>query len=238
VASGKAKSVWREYAEAIVISLALAFLIRTFIIQAFKIPSGSMLPTLLVGDHLLVNKFIYRFRPPERNEVVVFKFPKDAKTDFIKRVVGLPGDEIAIKDGVLYVNGRQTADPHAVYGLDGSLGKERSFGPFRVPAKGDIIKPTADNLALYRYLLANELEKPVMISEGRLMVDGQSVDSYQVREDYLLMMGDNRDNSYDSRFWGPVRRKDLVGKALVIYWYWGGDLLEKQRWRRIGSLIR
>ncbi len=238
MAAGKTKSVWREYAEAIGISLVLALLIRTFIIQAFKIPSGSMLPTLLVGDHLLVNKFLYRFRDPHQGEVVVFKFPKDTKTDFIKRVIGLPGDELALKEGVLYLNGKPVPDTHAVYGLDGSFNKDRTFGPFRVPAKGDVIKPAGDNAVLYHYLIANELEKPVMFSEGRLLVDGQVIESYRVRNNYLFMMGDNRDNSYDSRYWGPVRLQDVVGKAMVIYWYWGGDLLEKQRWRRIGDLIR
>ncbi len=97
------KPVWREYVEAIVVSLALALLIRTFIVQAFKIPSSSMVPTLLVGDHLLVNKFVYRFRGPARGDIVVFKFPNDRKTDFIKRIVALGGDTIEM-------NGRTVPD--------------------------------------------------------------------------------------------------------------------------------
>src|SRR5512133_4007569 len=110
------KSILREYVEAIAIAVLLALAIRSFIVQAFKIPSGSMIPTLLIGDHLLVNKLVYRFRTPERGEVVVFKFPQDRKTDFIKRVVALPGDDVELADGELLVNGQPVADTHASYG--------------------------------------------------------------------------------------------------------------------------
>ncbi len=182
------KPVWREYAEAIVISLALAFLIRTFVIQAFKIPSGSMLPTLLVGDHLLVNKFIYRFRDPRRGDIVVFKFPQDRKTDFIKRVVAVEGEKVELKDRKVYIDGRPIDEPYAFYENPASLDAE--YGPTVVPP-------------------------------GKVFV-----------------MGDNRDNSYDSRFWGPVDRKDVVGKAMIIYWSWGGKLVDVERCKRIGNIIR
>jgi signal peptidase I len=182
------KSVWREYAEAIGVALILALTIRTFIVQAFKIPSGSMIPTLLIGDHLLVNKFIYRFRPPSRGEIVVFKFPQDRKTDFIKRVVAVEGNTVEVTNRTLYIDGRPVQEPFAFWEDPRSL--ETHFGPVTVPA-------------------------------GKVFV-----------------MGDNRDNSYDSRFWGPVDRTDIVGEAMVIYWSWGGSLLDVTRWKRIGTLVR
>ena len=181
------KPVWREYAEAIVIALALAFVIRLFVIQAFKIPSGSMIPTLLVGDHLLVNKFIYRFREPKAGEVVVFKFPQDHKTDFIKRIVALPGQEVEMRDKKIYIDDVLMEEPFAFY--EGSSGNHH-YGPIIVP-------------------------------EGKIFV-----------------MGDNRDNSYDSRFWGSVELEDVVGKAIIIYWSWDDQGFPYVRWGRIGDLIR
>jgi signal peptidase I len=230
------KSLLREYVEAIAIAVVLALVIRHFVVQAFKIPSGSMIPTLLIGDHLLVNKFVYRFRLPERGEVAVFKFPQDRKTDFIKRVVALPGDDVALADGTLLVNGRAVPDSHASYGPGRPGGRERVFGTFHVPKKGETLKLEGSNVELYRLLIANETGKRADALDGRLVVDGQPLLAYQVREDYLFLMGDNRDNSFDSRFWGPVARRDIVGKAMIIYWSFG-DRLWQIRWGRIGDLI-
>ncbi|PID42061.1 MAG: signal peptidase I [Proteobacteria bacterium] len=208
----KNKSVLREYAEAIVIAVILALFIRTFVIQAFKIPSGSMLPTLQIGDHLLVNKFIYGIRvpftgkllvpitTPRNGDVIVFRFPEDRSTDYIKRVIGIPGDRIELRNKQLLVNGEKVQDPHAYYSsttlLPGSKSPTDNFGPITVP-------------------------------EGKLFV-----------------MGDNRDNSYDSRFWGYVDDKDLLGKALIIYWSWdikkpllSAARLMSIRWKRIGDII-
>lgn len=187
--SGKAKKgVFREYVEAIVVAVVLALFIRAFVVQAFKIPSGSMIPTLLVGDHLLVNKFIYGIKvpftgttlipisDPKRGDVVVFRFPKDRSVDYIKRVVGEPGDTIEIKKKQVYVNGQPVKDEHAYYSSDAiqpaGMSQRDFYGPVTVP------------------------------------------------EDSIFVMGDNRDNSYDSRFWGFVERKEVLGKALMIYWSW------------------
>src|SRR5713101_413185 len=133
------KSVVREYAEAILIAVLLALLIRTFVVQAFKIPSGSMIPTLLVGDHILVNKFLYRFRDPVRGDVVVFKYPVDETRDFIKRVMGVGGEEVFIKDQKIYVNCRPPEpscqplqDPWGKHEERLSLTSE-TFGPVHVP---------------------------------------------------------------------------------------------------------
>jgi signal peptidase I len=197
----RAKSVVREYGEALAVALLLALLIRSFVVQAFKIPSGSMIPTLLIGDHILVNKFVYGVRVPivgtellsvgrpRRGDVVVFVYPQDEGKDFIKRVVGIEGDTIEVRDKRLYVNGEPVADPSARFVESGQYVAPRdNFGPFRVPPG------------------------------------------------YIFVMGDNRDRSYDSRFWGPVALDKVKGKAFLIYWSWegGGNWA---RWGRIGQLI-
>ena len=208
----KKKSVFREYVEAIGIAILLALFIRTFVIQAFKIPSGSMLPTLLIGDHLLVNKFIYGIRvpfsgkvlvplkDPKSGDIIVFKFPKDRSIDYIKRVVGEPGDKIEVKNKKLYRNGKLAEDPYAHYTstvvLPGSVSPKDNFGPITVP-------------------------------EGKYFV-----------------MGDNRDNSSDSRFWGFVETNDVLGKAMIIYWSWdidkpllSADRFTSIRWGRLADII-
>ena len=197
-AKTKRKSVLREYAEAIVIAVVLALFIRTFVVQAFKIPSGSMKPTLLVGDHILVNKFIYGIKipfsdktiiklgKPKRGDVVVFKYPLDTKKDYIKRVIGLPGDKVELKNKQLFINGRVTDDPHASYSIYGNL---RNFGPVSVPAH------------------------------------------------HLFVMGDNRDESSDSRVWGFVPDAYLKGKAFLIYWSWDSRDFGV-RWSRLGDIVR
>jgi signal peptidase I len=196
------KSVVREYGEALLVALLLALFIRSFIVQAFKIPSGSMIPTLAIGDHILVNKFVYGVRlpylgtsiipvgTPRRGDVVVFVYPQDEEKDFIKRVVGAAGDTIEVRDKHLFVNGEAVADPFAHFSEeDGRMMAPRdNFGPFQVPAG------------------------------------------------YIFVMGDNRDRSYDSRFWGPVALDKVKGKAFLIYWSWEGAG-RWVRWERIGQLI-
>lgn len=177
-----------EYHDALSLAVVLALFLRTFCVQAFKIPSGSMEKTLLVGDHLLVNKMIYGIRlpgmetplftikEPQRGDIVVFKYPKDERRDFIKRLVALPGDRVEVRNKRLYVNDVLQPDPYAQW-TDGvvyprgnnQFGPRDNFGPYVVP------------------------------------------------EDHFFFMGDNRDNSHDSRFWGTVPRSKLVGKAMVIY---------------------
>lgn len=195
------KSKFREYAEAIIIALLLALLIRTFVIQAFKIPSGSMIPTLTIGDHLLVNKFIYGiripfvsgrflvFKEPQRGDIIVFEYPEDPKRDFIKRVIAVGGDKIEIKDKVVYVNDKAINEPYVVH-----KDKSIDMGP-------------RDNLS------------------RRIVPKGK-----------FFVMGDNRDQSHDSRFWGYVDFDKIKGKAFILYWSW--DSKENWiRWRRIGHLI-
>ena len=198
------KNVIREYAEAIIIAILIALFIRTFVVQAFKIPSGSMKPTLLIGDHLLVNKFTYGVKipfirktlipinDPERGDIVVFIYPVDRSKDFIKRVIGVAGDTIEIKNKKVYINGSLYDGGHGVHTdtmfFPASIQPRDNFGPVTVP------------------------------------------------EDHIFVMGDNRDQSYDSRFWGFVDLKDVLGKAFIIYWSW--DKKDKDiRWSRMGDIL-
>ena len=189
-----------EYLEALAVALVLAFVIRTFVVQAFKIPSGSMLDTLLIGDHLLVNKFLYGTRipftdkvilpleDPQHGDVIVFEFPEDTSKDFIKRIIGLPGDVLEMKDKVVYRNGEKLDEPYVKHTDPGLQARRDNFGPITVPP-------------------------------GKYFV-----------------MGDNRDESYDSRFWGFVDKDKIRGKAWVIYWSWEGPT--DIRWSRIGRIVR
>ena len=194
------KSVWREYAEALIVALVLALIIRTFVVQAFKIPSESMLQTLQVGDHLLASKFAYGLKipftdrylyqgaDPQRGDIVIFRYPNDPSIDYIKRIIGVPGDVIEIRDKQLYRNGQPVRESYI-----------RNTDPGG-------IEPVRDNYA------------PVTVPDGKYFV-----------------MGDNRDNSLDSRFWGFVDRDAIKAKAWRIYWSWGG--LDNIRWSRIGQKI-
>jgi signal peptidase I len=199
----KQKSKVREYAETLVIALVIALFVRTFVVQAFKIPSSSMEPTLLVGDHILVNKFLYgiripvigkkvvSFSQPHRGDIIVFIFPKNQHLDFIKRVIGLPGEKLEIRERKIYINDRLIKDP---WGYFSSMqpGERDTYGPIMVPPNS------------------------------------------------LFVMGDNRDNSDDSRYWGFVPLDAVLGKAFVMYWSWdwqATSLVSKVRWQRIGRLI-
>ncbi len=198
---GKKKFV-KEYIEPIVIAVLIALFIRAFIIQAFKIPSSSMEPTLLVGDYLLVNKFIYgvripyssikffEYKKPKRGDIIVFIFPKDRKKDFIKRVIGTEGEKVTILHNKIYIDDKLIDDPWGHFTRPRSSIED--YGPVKVP------------------------------------------------EDSLFVMGDNRDNSQDSRFWGFVNINEVKGKAFIIYFSLDLDaqtLLNKVRWVRLGKLI-
>lgn len=235
----KEKSVVREYAEAIIFAVILALFIRSFIVQAFKIPSGSMLSTLQIGDHLLVNKFIYGvkipmngstlvpWKDPQRGDITVFRFPRDtgmeyikqhrkdrtrdsdyktvratpSSIDYIKRVVGISGDTIEIKNKQVFINGEAVENSHIQFTrndvMNSSIGPRDNMGPVIVP------------------------------------------------EDSIFVMGDNRDNSFDSRFWGFVPLKNVLGKAFILYWSWdldrplmSIDRFSSIRWGRIGDIVR
>lgn len=201
----KKKTVIKEYVKAIVIAVLIALFIRTFIVQAFKIPSGSMLPTLQVGDWLLVNKFIYGVKiplvrstlipvsQPERGDIIVFIYPMDRSIDFIKRVIAIAGDTVEIKNKKIFINGSLMDDPYGVH---------------------------TDNLVIPPSVQPRDNFGPVTVPEG-----------------HVFVMGDNRDSSYDSRFWGFVNYRDILGEAFIIYWSWNGDE-NSVRWNRLGKIIR
>jgi signal peptidase I len=202
------KKFIKEYLEPIVTAILIALFIRAFVVQAFKIPSSSMEPTLLVGDHILVNKFIYgiripftdykpfQYKKPQRGDTIVFIYPKDTSKDFIKRVIGTEGEKVEILRNKIYVNDRLIDDPWGHY-------SERSD--------------------LTRYFQPMERYGPVIVPK-----------------DSLFVLGDNRDNSQDSRFWGFVNVDAVKGKAFIIYFSWdrhAENLLNKIRWVRFAKLI-
>jgi signal peptidase I len=201
----KKKSSLRENVEAILLAVLLALFIRTFVVQAFKIPSGSMKDTLLIGDHILVNKFIYGVRmpftgktlvpvrEPRRGDIVVFRYPEEPDKDFIKRVVGVPGDVVEGRNKQVFVNGQPEDVPYAYH-------KDPRVLPPYIPQPRDNFGPVT------------------------------------VPPDSLFVMGDNRDESYDSRFWGFVRYQALKGKAFMIYWSWDSDDFNV-RWGRLGDWL-
>ncbi|WP_022668509.1 signal peptidase I [Desulfospira joergensenii] len=202
----KKKNAWRENIEAILIAVVIAMFIRTFIVQAFKIPSGSMLETLQIGDQILVNKFIYGVKipftggktlipvkDPERGDIVVFLYPEDPSKDFIKRVMAVGGDTIEIRDKEVFINDKKVeAEPYAIH-------KDNRI----IPGKFS----TRDNLHRIK-----------------------------IPDNKLFVMGDNRDNSHDSRFWGFVDLSEVKGEAFMIYWSWNKENWGI-RWRRIGNLL-
>ena len=166
---GKSKTnAWREWTEAFAVALVLALLARTWVVQAFKIPSESMKKTLWIGDHILVNKAVYQFSSPKRGDVVIFKFPKDPAKDYVKRCIGRPGERVAVYGKTVYIDGKPIKEPYTYH-------DPRSF------PRG------------YR--------EPLPLKDGN-----------------YFMMGDNRNNSDDSRRWGSLGREFIKGKALWIYW--------------------
>lgn len=227
--AGPPKSVYREYFESLVVAVILALFIRTFVVQAFKIPTGSMETNLLIGDHLLVNKVIYSpsggawerailpKKPIQRGHVVVFKFPEDPARDFIKRVIGLPGETVEIRSKTVFINGKPLDEPYA-----------RFLEPPLRPGDPDYgFHDNKDNWG------------PQVVPAGQ-----------------LLVLGDNRDNSRDGRFWGFLPEDQVKGRALLVYWSyeasreeyrntsavdWIRDTLAafgKTRWSRFFHMIR
>ena len=171
MAKSKIKAIILEYAKSFVIAIILALIIRGFVVQAFKIPSGSMRPTLIEGDRILVNKFIYRFKEPERGDLIVFRFPNNVKKDFIKRLIARDGESVEIAEGNIVINGKIITVPPF---------KERYYY----------------NRGIY----------------------GEQGQTMKVPEGHFYVLGDNSGSSRDSRYWGFVPRKNLIGKAYVIYW--------------------
>ncbi len=240
---GKEKSVFREYAESIGLAILFALALRGFVIEAFKIPTGSMIPTLLVGDHLFVNKFIYgvripwtetyltHFEKPHRGEVIVFKFPRhEAKQylakqpasrrecidtsslqedkDFIKRIIGVAGDTVELRDNRLIINGKPVPQKFV---------KKESTGNFLYPHRISEVETLNGHKYTIQYSGADENFGPITVKPG-----------------HVFVMGDNRDNSSDGRCWGQVPVDNIKGRAMIIWWSIGPN---SYRWDRIGHVI-
>lgn len=252
--SKKSRKRWFfENVVSLALALFLVFMIRSSLVEAFKIPSGSMIPTLMIGDHIFVNKFAYGLKvpflddripftsfrftdrptylierePPKRGDIIVFVYPKDEDFYYIKRVVGVPGDMVEIRNKTLYVNG-QPADRTAVEG----------------PAAAEVFKTieegkySRNSLELYDEKL-DEVTHRIMVDKNNFL--GESFAPIKVPEDSLFVMGDNRDFSNDSRFWGFVPMKNVKGKAMVVWlslWVNFADNQFTFRPDRIGTVLR
>ena len=303
------KNSFRQYMDSFLVALGIALVIRAVVIYPFRIPTGSMEDSLLVGDFLLANKFVYGvrspdwigipytkigfkipffrtpgFRKPQSGDVVIFKYPKDITLNYIKRCVGTSGDTVMVRNKTLTVNRKPFPNPPKskfIYNLlpEGyteysifppGAGNRDNYGPVRVPAPGDTFRFTRSNrstwferfqLALYEghrlelmyrgqrvpLTIENQSEWLTVIERAmpdEITLDGKRLDEtvYTVKNRHYFLMGDNRDNSLDSRYWGFLPERLVVGEALIIYWSWDSEtplyrLLRKIRWGRLLNLI-
>ena len=220
------RPAWRESAESIAFAVLIALTIRCFMFEVFQIPSGSMIPTLAIGDKILVNKFIYglrvpftsvrlvEFAAPQRGEVVVFIAPMPPHEDYIKRIVAIPGDSIEVRSGVVYVN--QQAVPRVAHG-DGTFWDRdistESWHPF--------------NAYVYRETMGSH--QFTTLQEAESMRSAEDFRATVVPPGHVFAMGDNRDHSYDSRKWGLVPMSNILGRAMFVLWSWGKDGIDLKR---------
>jgi signal peptidase I len=261
----------REILEALGAALIVAAVLKVFFVEMYAIPSPSMENTLRVGDCIVVSKIAFSFGLPaklpftqienplyarwnynavDRGDIIVFDFPGEAERTFrqpqhyIKRVVGLPGDKIQVKRGLVYVN-RDKQDfpnesastiPQKALKNNG----QKFVGPLTIPKAGMTITLTKKNLPLWETLLIHE-GNIVETVDGEVHVNGKAVKKYTVKENYFYVMGDNRLDSYDSRYWGFVPEKNIIGRPLFTYWSYGAEETsgpEHARWDRIGKMVR
>ncbi len=276
----------KEFIEALLFAAVVALVLKLFFVEAYRIPSSSMENTLLVGDFLLVNKFIYgaatprnipftqvripNFRlpalnDPARGDVVVFDFPGSYNEvsspevmNYIKRLVALPGDTVQIIDKVLYINSQVLQDPpDAKFSESISRGtntdifprgrqwNDDNYGPVTVPRKGDVIKITPENIDDWKTFVKREGHSIRLSADNKIFIDETENSSYTVKNNYYFMMGDNRNNSSDSRVWGFLPEDNIIGEAMIIYWSWNPDipfgdigrLFSSIRWNRIAKII-
>ena len=258
-----------------------ALIIKTFLIETSRVPTGSMESTIRVGDFLFVNKFIYgsssprtipftnvvlpyfqlpALKEPERGDIVVFEYPGDRDelkpveiVNYVKRCIGIPGDTIFIDNKVVFVNGKEAPRPAHIQYINnyvtpkgvvnprifpaGSNFNEDNYGPIVVPKKGDVIELTPVNIEAWRTIIDREFGRRVVTLEGdQVLIDGKPVKNYTIQKDYYFMMGDNRDDSADSRFWGFVPRDKVVGQAFLIYWSWEPSIPFSDFFNLLGSV--
>lgn len=272
----------REFIESLLFAGIAAFFIITFIVQNTRIPTGSMEDTILVGDFVLVNKFIYgaestkyipftqieiphfrlpAIREPRRKDIVVFEFPgmrnqlysDDRGVNYVKRCIGLPGDTIQIINKVVFVNGKQFWIPSHIDYIAGPAEpkgeieprifpqgmpwNEDNYGPLIIPKKGYTIQLTPDNVEQWGMTINREFGKIVVAVDGsQVTIEGKPVTSYTFKKNYYFMMGDNRDDSLDSRYWGFVPENNIVGEAFITLFSWDRDIPFTDFFRLIGSI--
>ena len=268
-----------ELIEALVFALIAAFFLKTFIVEAYHIPTGSMENTLITGDFVLVNKFLYgakspinipftdtrlphftlpAMRPPQRGDIVVFIWPGEYNEleapevmNYIKRCVGTPGDTIFIDNKILYVNGQKFYTPPNMQFSSpipipkgqseprifppGARWNHDNYGPLRIPKQGDVIQLSPANYATWEMFIEREGHSLSSRKDG-IYIDDKLATSYTVQRNYYFMMGDNRDNSDDSRFWGFVPDDNIVGQAMMIYLSWDQDIPLISLPKKIGSV--
>jgi len=262
----------KEWFDALIIAAIIATVLRIFVVESYRIPTGSMENTLLAGDFLFVNKYVYGARVPftdyrlpgvdevERGDVIVFKFPKDRSLNYIKRCVAVSGDTIEIRNQQVYVNGNAVRLPEhgqfmgqkmlpgaadfQIFPRFSTFNKD-NYGPLRIPRKGDVIDLNEKTYQIYSSLVADE-GHDISLIDGRVYVDGVLSTAYTVEDDYYFTMGDNRDNSLDSRYWGFLPGRDILGEAMMVYWSWDPNRslfldpagkLASIRWGRAGMVV-
>ncbi len=276
--TSKQKSI--DFIKNLLFALVAALLIKSFLIETSRVPTGSMETTIKVGDFLFVNKFIYgsssprnipftdialpfftlpAIKSPEKGEIVVFEYPgnrdelhSNAITNYVKRCVATPGDTIQIKNKVVFINGVESPIPaHIQYtnpypapvGVSystifpkGSGWNKDNYGPYVIPKKGDEINLHIGNIERWKTIIDREFGKRVVTKrDGKIFVEGKEVTSYEIKKDYYFMLGDNRDNSEDSRFWGLVPDDLIIGEALMIYWSWDPSYSFADIFKLVGS---
>ncbi len=264
-------STLREWLNAAVFAVVAAFLINTFLFQNYNVPTGSMERTILPGDFLVVSKLTYGprlpiigyrlpgFREVKQNDIVVFIQPR-TEENYVKRCVAVAGQTFEIRNRVMYVDGIESPLPEHGQFIDQPLPpnypdpaifpkyapyNKDYYGPIRIPKKGDTITLNAENYEYYRYLLEYEGHQARLVN-GQVLLNGKPTTTYVVKQNYYFMVGDNRDNSLDSRFWGYVPESNIIGSPLFIYWSWDPDIplynifskLASVRWSRLGTFLK
>lgn len=268
---GEKPSALREWLNAALFAVVAAFLINTFLFQNYNVPTGSMERTILPGDFLVVSKLTYGprlpiigyrlpgFREVKQNDIVVFIQPRTDE-NYVKRCVAIAGQTLEIKKRVMYVDGVESPLPEhgqfigslmppnypdpSIFPKYAPYNKD-NYGPIRIPKKGDTLTLNAQNYEYYRYLLEYEGHQARLLN-GQVMLNGQPTTTYIVKQNYYFMIGDNRDNSLDSRFWGYVPESNIVGSPLFIYWSWNPEIslfnifgkLASVRWSRLGTFVK
>lgn len=284
------KEKFIEFIKSLLFAGVAAFFIITFVIQNTRIPTPSMEGTILVGDFVIVNKFIFgstspryipftetqlpffqlpAIRDPRPKDIVVFEYPGDADelyageskregsmirgTNYVKRLIGMPGDVIEVKDKVVFVNGREFFRPPFIQYLSpvpqpsymverdifppGKQWNRDNYGPLKVPKKGDVIQLTPENVQEWKIIIDREFGKHVVdIQNSQVTIEDKPVTSYTIKKDYYFMMGDNRDASADSRFWGFVPRDLVVGEAFITLFSWDREIPFSEIFKLIGSI--